>query len=138
MIRNSRIVLGAAGATLLAALAAQATAQTTSDADGVFTSNNRFGEPTGEAIYANVCAGCHMAAGEGAQGAGLYPALADNPRLIAKGYPLYVVMKGMNGMPPLGDMMTDEQVAGVVNYIRTHFGNSYTDEVTPAEVAQMR
>ena len=28
-------------------------------------------------------------------------------------------------MPPLGQMMSDQQVADVVNYVRTHFGNSY-------------
>ena len=28
-------------------------------------------------------------------------------------------------MPPFGRLMTDEQVAAVVNYIRTHFGNDY-------------
>ncbi len=28
-------------------------------------------------------------------------------------------------MPPVGSMMSDEQVADVVNYVRTHFGNSY-------------
>jgi hypothetical protein len=29
-------------------------------------------------------------------------------------------------------------VADVVNYIRTHFGNHYTDKVTAAEVKTMR
>ena len=42
-------------------------------------------------------------------------------------------MKGMNGMPPLGEMMTDRQVADVVNYVRSHFGNRYRDAVTPAD-----
>lgn len=138
-MRNSAIrVLGVAGAALVVAMAAQATAQTGADADGVFTSSSTFGETSGEALYANVCAGCHMPAGEGAQGAGFYPALASNPRMIAKGYPLYVVMKGMNGMPPMADMMSDQQVADVVNYVRTNFGNSYADMVQPSEVAAMR
>ena len=26
-------------------------------------------------------------------------------------------------MPPFGAMMSDDQVAAVVNYLRTHFGN---------------
>ena len=41
-------------------------------------------------------------------------------------------------MPPVGQMMSDEQVAAVVNYVRTNFGNSYQDAVTPAEVADVR
>ena len=28
-------------------------------------------------------------------------------------------------MPPVGAMMSDDQVAAVVNYVRTHFGNQY-------------
>jgi hypothetical protein len=35
-------------------------------------------------------------------------------------------------------MMTDGQVAAVVNYLRTHFGNSYTDAVTGGEVKEAR
>ncbi len=37
-------------------------------------------------------------------------------------------------MPPLGGMMSDEQVADVVNYVRTHFGNDYRDRVSAAAV----
>ena len=40
-------------------------------------------------------------------------------------------------MPPVGRMMSDEQVADVVNYARTHFGNSY-GAVSAAEVATAR
>ena len=41
-------------------------------------------------------------------------------------------------MAPLGDMMSDAQVADVVTYVRTHFGNSYPGAVSPAEVAAAR
>ena len=41
-------------------------------------------------------------------------------------------------MPPFGDMMTDGQVAAVVNYVRTHFGNSYQDAVTAKDVSDVR
>ena len=34
--------------------------------------------------------------------------------------------------------MTDEQVADVVNYVRTHFGNSYADAVSAAQAATAR
>jgi len=63
---------------------------------------------------------------------------AANPRLEAGGYPVCVLLNGMNGMPALGRMMTDEQVAEVVNYVRTHFGNSYVDRVTAEEVKAVR
>jgi len=35
-------------------------------------------------------------------------------------------------------MMTDEQVADVVNYVRTHFGNSYPDAVSASQAAKAR
>ncbi|HSG56615.1 MAG TPA: cytochrome c, partial [Paracoccaceae bacterium] len=85
-----------------------------------------------------VCAACHMPDAMGAVGAGFYPALANNPRLIASRYPAYIVMKGMNGMPPMGDMLTDEQAAAVVTYVRTNFGNNYPQPVTAAEMAALR
>jgi mono/diheme cytochrome c family protein len=41
-------------------------------------------------------------------------------------------------MPPFGDMMTDDQIAAVVNYVRTHFGNAYEDRVTANDVRAAR
>jgi mono/diheme cytochrome c family protein len=35
-------------------------------------------------------------------------------------------------------MMTDDQVAAVINYVRTHFGNTYQDAVTSDEVKSAR
>lgn len=108
------------------------------DADGAFIASGKFSEPTGEKMFQRVCAACHMPDAKGAQGAGFYPALAGNPKLVAGGYPVSVVVHGLNGMPPIGGMMTDQQVADVVNYVRTHFGNTYKDAVTAADVKSMR
>jgi len=110
------------------------------DAEAAAIASNapRFSQNTGEALYMNVCAACHMPDGEGAQGAGFYPSLAGNAKLASKAYPAYVAVRGLNGMPPVGEMMDDEQVAEVVNYVRTHFGNDYTDALQPADVAALR
>jgi mono/diheme cytochrome c family protein len=144
-IMNSKPILGIiiGGLALTAAMAATAGAQSAAstaspvgaDADAAAS---EFHGPTGEQLYMRVCAACHMPDGKGAEGAGFYPALADNPRLASGGYPAYVIMKGMNGMPPLGELMSDEQVADVVNYVRTHFGNEYSDAVQPDEVSVLR
>jgi cytochrome c5 len=64
------------------------------------------------AIYRTVCHGCHMAEAQGAVGAGAYPALADDPKLAAAGYP--VLVNGSKGMPAFGALLDDEQVAAVV------------------------
>jgi len=39
----------------------------------------------GQAIYTNVCQGCHMPDAKGAVGAGMYPALAKNEKLETAG-----------------------------------------------------
>jgi mono/diheme cytochrome c family protein len=103
-----------------------------------FSSGYRFVEMTGEELFANVCQGCHMPNAAGAAGAGAYPSLAANRNLEASGYPIELIVKGRRGMPPFGDMMTDGQVAAVVNYVRTHFGNSYQDVVTAKDVSDVR
>ncbi len=97
-----------------------------------------FTEQGGEAIYKNVCQGCHMPDARGAVGAGMYPALAKNPKLEVAGYPIAVIVNGQKAMPALGGMFSDQQIADVTNYVRTHFGNSYKDKVTPADVKASR
>lgn len=108
------------------------------DADGAFIVSGKFSEPDGEKLYRRVCAACHMADGKGATGAGSYPSLTRNEKLAAAGYPVYVVAHGLNGMPPVGQMMTDQQVADVVNYVRRTFGNRYRDQVKPEDVKAVR
>ena len=51
---------------------------------------------------------------------------------------LGVLLGGLKDMPPVGDMMSDAQVADVVNYVRTHFGNAYPDAISAADVAAAR
>ncbi len=92
----------------------------------------------GKLIYQRVCQGCHMADGKGATGAGAYPSLAGNVKLVAKTYPAFVVLKGLAAMPAFGPNMDDEQVAAVVNFLRGNFGNRATDTITAAEVAPLR
>jgi mono/diheme cytochrome c family protein len=109
-------------------------------ADGAFLVGGRgqFGETSGEAMYRRVCAACHMPDAKGADGAGRYPSLAKNANLEAGGYPLTVLMKGLNGMPPVGRMMTDQQAADVVNYVRSNFGNRYKDAITAEDAKAAR
>lgn len=106
--------------------------------------NAQLGRPStlpqqgGEAIYKGVCQACHMPDARGGVGAGMYPALAKNSKLEIAGYPIAVVIHGQKAMPPFGDAFSDQQIADVVNYIRTHFGNTYKDDATPADVKDAR
>ena len=96
-----------------------------------------YPEKTGEEIYKNVCQGCHMPDGKGAEGAGAYPALAGDKKLAAKAYPALVIVRGQKAMPEFGSGLSDMQVAAVVNYVRTHMGNDYRDVITTEEVAPL-
>jgi mono/diheme cytochrome c family protein len=137
MISRSARQLGRiAAVSFFTAFAASGTSA--DSAGATFSQGDKFTEQTGEALYANVCQACHMDQGQGAVGAGRYPALAKDANLEAGGYPVTVVLHGLNAMPPLGDMMSDEQVAAVVNFVRTNFGNDYKDAVTAQDVADTR
>lgn len=106
--------------------------------DVSFANPYRIMQRDGEGIYRAICQGCHMPEGQGAIGAGAYPALAKDPNLEAAAYPIAFVLKGRKAMPPFGRTLDDEQIAAVVNYVRTHFGNKYSDIVSAADVKNMR
>jgi mono/diheme cytochrome c family protein len=119
------------------------------DADSpLFTSRATLGSLNGEQIYAHICQGCHMPEGRGAVGAGAYPKLAANKNFISWRFVALTVLDGRNGMPPFGfpagrgmdsgpAHLSDAQIADVVNYVRSHFGNAYKAEVTAAEVSAL-
>jgi mono/diheme cytochrome c family protein len=136
---NPHLIAQRAGVALLAFLPAVAGfAQDDVATRPTFSSGYRFVEMTGEELFANVCQGCHMPDAAGAAGAGAYPSLIANRNLATSSYAVHLVVNGRRGMPAFGDMMTDGQVAAVVNYLRSHFGNSYTDPVTAGEVKEAR
>ncbi len=128
----------AAAAVCLLAFAGAASAQTSPVAAG----GAAFPEQEGKAIYEVTCQSCHMPDGKGSQGAGSamvgYPALAGNRKLAARGYPALVIARGQKAMPQFGTLLTDTQIANVTNYIRTNFGNAYTDAITPEQVTPLR
>ncbi|TPG52349.1 hypothetical protein EAH89_18340 [Roseomonas nepalensis] len=118
--------------------AQQRVGEATSDSHG-FVSATRFGQRDGGALYAAICAGCHMPNGRGAVGAGAYPALAGNEKLEHTAYPVGVVLHGRHGMPGFATQLDDAQVAAVVNWVRTNLGNAYAeDPATPEEVRAAR
>jgi len=120
------------------------------DANDPMLSPDALANANGEAIYQHVCQGCHMPDGRGATGAGTYPALAGNAHLASAQFTATTVALGRHNMPhfaaqpELGGFeafvtlhLDDRQIAAVVNYVRSHFGNHYSDEVTPADIAAL-
>ena len=128
----------AAAALLLVSAAAPAQSPTDTPSEPVLSAGFDFSERGGEQLYANVCQACHMAGGNGAMGAGRYPSLAGDAALAAGSDVIDVVVNGRRAMPPVGAMMTNDQVAAIVNYVRTHFGNDYRDAVSAEGIESAR
>ena len=103
----------------------------------------------GGEVYSHICQACHMPEGQGAVGAGHYPKLAGDPALASWQYVAITVLSGRNGMPSFGQPahldptnfgsvhLSDEKIAEVINYVRSHFGNKYKDKVTASQVAKL-
>lgn len=102
----------------------------------------------GEAVYTNVCAGCHGADGKGlgdtfpplAGAGGYYGDASNHARIIVHGLsgPIEVLGKAYNGaMPPQGGQLSDYDIAAVATYERTSWGNA-DGIVTPDIVAAVR
>lgn len=82
----------------------------------------------GLGVYATNCTGCHQDRGQGAPG--VAPALAGS-KIVTAARPenvLRVLLNGKDGavgqMPPMGQSMSDDQLAQVLTYIRGSFGNT--------------
>ena len=116
--------------------------------DAAFTSTAGIGPLNGQQIFERICAGCHMSGAQGAVGAGFYPKLAGDKKLVSWEFAALTVLNGRNGMPPFGlpadqaqqirtVQLSDAQVAEVVNYVRSHFDNKYKPNVTAKEVTAL-
>lgn len=102
----------------------------------------------GAKLYEQHCAECHKADGKGAPPA--YPPLAGNVSLSV-GPPLNPVRVVLNGgfppstggnprpygMPPFSSNLNDAEIASIVSYIRTSWGNKGA-MVSPIEVSRSR
>lgn len=88
----------------------------------------------GAALYADSCALCHGAEGEGQNG--IFPALAASPVLEDPAVIISSVHQGIVNMPPF-PWLTDEEVAALATYVRNSFGNSHGG-VEAADVAALR
>ncbi|MBF8724235.1 cytochrome c [Pseudomonas guariconensis] len=102
----------------------------------------------GAALYVDNCAACHRTDGKGY--ARVFPALAGNPVLQGEDATslIHIVLEGGTlpatqtapstfTMPAFAWRMNDQQVADVVNFIRSSWGNQAA-AVTAAQVAGLR
>ena len=89
----------------------------------------------GEKVYGQICIACHAPQGQGTP-AMKAPALAGNKFVTgAKDGPIDTVLNGRPGtaMQAFGKQLSDTEIAAVLTYVRSSFGNK-APEVQPAEV----
>ena len=94
----------------------------------------------GQEVYRNICQGCHQPDGRGQEK--LAPSLVGSALALAPAeITTRVLLNGKEGsiglMPPIGSTITDEQIAGVLTYVRREWGQTGTP-VDPATVAGVR
>ena len=120
--------------------------ETNSPASGSTESKNESADK-GKAIYVKICQACHQANGEGIPGA--FPPLAKSDFLASKQATILQVLNGKTGeitvngqkfnsiMPAQGAALNDDDIAAVLNYVYSNFGNDGT-KVTSDEVKEIR
>jgi mono/diheme cytochrome c family protein len=93
----------------------------------------------GKEIYGALCAVCHQPDGKGRDN--VAPALVgSNLALAAPAIPVRIMLHGKRGpanvMPALGSLLSDEQIAAVLTYVRREWGQtgSPVDAATVKEI----
>ena len=90
----------------------------------------------GAALFKQMCSACHQPAGQGIPGA--FPRLAGDafvagdPKTVAT-----LLLTGRRAMPNFSATLSNEQIAAVLTYVRTSWGN-HAPPVTVADVAKAR
>jgi cytochrome c oxidase cbb3-type subunit 2 len=134
---------GMGGMTSAAPAAAPAPAPTAAASGGY-----SYDAAKGQSLFMANCSACHQATGEGIPGA--FPPLKGNAAVDADDPTLHIhtVLQGAHGvtiggvayssvMPPFADQLSDTDIANIVNYERSSWGN-HAKPATAADVAAVR
>ena len=103
----------------------------------------------GGQLFTLYCSACHGTDGKGATG-GAFPPLAGSPWVLGDAaLPVKIVLNGLHGpvevdgrtfnleMPPQGGTLPDEQIAAILTFVRSSWGNKAA-AVTPEFVKATR
>lgn len=93
-------------------------------------------EDLGREVYEETCVRCHQAGGRGIEG--MFPSLRESE--LVQGPPealLVIVLEGRAAMPGFGENLSDKQIAAVLTYLRTRWGND-AGRIHRKESAHMR
>ncbi|HJV44068.1 cytochrome c [Caulobacter sp.] len=89
-----------------------------------------------QSLFMDNCSACHQATGKGVKGA--FPPLAGSP--LVQGDPKIVittVLNGRAGMPAFKDDLSDADLAAILTYVRSSWGNK-ASAIKPTDVVAAR
>jgi mono/diheme cytochrome c family protein len=145
--RNVKIIAWL-GVALLAAGCAKSSNGASASATAAAAAKNPASASDGGAVYMANCSSCHQSNGQGVAGA--FPPLAGNPVVTGNATAVIAIVKnGLDGkvvvngeaysgiMPHWGGVLSDEQIASVVTYIRSSWHNNASG-VSVADVRALK
>ncbi|MBI2794081.1 MAG: cytochrome c [Ignavibacteria bacterium] len=103
----------------------------------------------GKDVYSHICAACHLGSGKGVPGNNIPPLAGSAFAQGDPSVPIRIVLHGFRGpiervgtringqMASWKDQLSDQQIADVLTYVRSSFGNN-APAVKPDEVAAIR
>ena len=120
------------GSVAFAQIAPEATAEPTESAEV---------NVLGQEVYAETCASCHQADGQGVVGA--FPPLVDNPHVDDAAYVADVITNGLDGeiivngetfnqVMPAFTALSEEEVQAVIAYVQNDLGKSLVAPPAPS------
>lgn len=90
----------------------------------------------GQALFTTNCSACHQPTGMGIPGA--FPALAGDPFVLGDpSAPAKTVLEGRGGMPNFKPDLTDDEIAAILSYVRSSWGNK-APPLAPSIVSAQR
>ncbi len=126
---------GASAAPAQSAAAAAGSAMSNAAASPGAMAANGAAASDGAKVYQTNCSSCHQATGQGV--AGTFPPLAGNPVVVGDATKvIHIVKYGLNGkidvkgtsyngmMPAWGQQLSNGDIAAVITYVRSSWGNS--------------
>lgn len=108
---------------------------------------NTAGNQDGQSLYKQYCLSCHQPDGNGVRG--MYPPLAGNPVVTGPAEkltgivlfglegPIEVNGKEYNSVMPSQDYLSDKQIATILTFIRSNWGNK-ANPVREGEISKIR
>jgi mono/diheme cytochrome c family protein len=98
----------------------------------------------GERLFVTNCSGCHLRSGEGKPGAA--PTLDDNESITTPepNNPIMTMLNGLppdeawGGMPSYLNILNNNEIAQITNYVRTAWSNQAPINATPELVEDLR